>query len=161
MRFFRRDCATASKVHITAGHSTVMATVHFFGAKELAKVKRAAAELGKKEGGQSKGAEKGKGKGRMVKPPVDFEWSQNFEYQEKLMSRKDGAVAGQWAYLSFENPIFLSPDSTLIGSRLDISDPSACRIAFHGVVHRCVGAEGHEVRGGRRGGGGGEGEGKK
>lgn len=36
VRFFRGECPSQSKFHITVGHTTVMATAIFFGAKELA-----------------------------------------------------------------------------------------------------------------------------
>jgi selenocysteine-specific elongation factor len=35
VRFFRGTCLSESKVHVSVGHSTVMAKVHFFGALEL------------------------------------------------------------------------------------------------------------------------------
>jgi selenocysteine-specific elongation factor len=36
VRFFKGSCPSDSKVHVSVGHSTVMAKVHFFGALELA-----------------------------------------------------------------------------------------------------------------------------
>ena len=56
-----------------------------------------------------------------------------------MLGKKGGARNGQWAFLQFDAPVFCAADSTLIGSRLDLEEPGACRIAFHGKVDTALG----------------------
>ena len=63
----------------------------------------------------------------------------NITTEETMLGKKGGAINGQWAFLQFDSPVFCAADSTLIGSRLDLEEPGACRIAFHGKVDTALG----------------------
>ena len=118
--FFKGQCATKSKIHVSIGHSTVMASVTFFGSQELA--------MG---GGVAKGA-------ICTSFPGDDEYS----FQDGLLSAKQGAKAGQWALLEFEHPVMCPIGSLLIGSRLDTDvHAGKFRIAFFGRLVQPLGKE--------------------
>ena len=136
VRFFKRKCKSLSRVHITVGHATVMATVLFFGARELAE----GAEASLPGTASAAAALAGDSTAKKARErEVPFDWSKEFVYQDFMLGRKGGATNGQWAFLQFETPVFCAADSTLIGSRLDLEEPGACRIAFHGKVNTALG----------------------
>ena len=122
--FFKGQCQTKSKIHVSIGHSTVMATVTFFGAKELALA--------------------GLKKGEIC---ANFDAAGDFNYQDEMMSVKQGARGGQWALLEFETPIMCPMSSLLIGSRLDTDvNAGKFRIAFYGRLVQPLGEEYGVVR---------------
>lgn len=110
VRFFRAACATKSKLHVSLGHATELATCSFFGAKELG-------HLGD------------------LDPRPDFSLDDDFEFQAELAEGE----APQWALVEFGKPVLCSVGGLVIGSKLDIdvkgSSAEQCRIAFHG--HAC------------------------
>ena len=117
---FQLSCESNSKCHVTVGHATTMALVHFFGGKRIS-VAEATSEFSI----MSLSA------GKSVFPTVEFNFEEEYEYQKKLV---DGY---QWALLRFEQHVLCPPSSLVIGSRLDadVSSPT-CRIAFCGrIVH--------------------------
>ena len=148
IRFFKGACASKSRVHVTAGHSTVMATVQFFGYQEaqsqaLAVVasRGAAAAAGGGGGGESKGttstASSGGGGGNVMRnwSPKEFDASIDYCYQEALVPPKDGAKHGQYALLEFDTPLITPIGSIIIASRLDTdSSTDSCRLVFHGKI---------------------------
>ena len=124
VKYFQRECASNSKIHITIGHSTVLASVTFFGSRELNETARSA--LGKQV------------------PVVDFAQERDWEYDDAL--KAGGKAAGgpvlQWALLQFETETRCQEDSILIGSRLDLDiNSKECRIAFYGRICKALSAE--------------------
>jgi len=89
IRFFKQQCQTKSKFHITVGHSTVMGMVHFFKnleePKEKVDVKRAQFEIPKIS---------------------NFDFSKDYSFEEELyLTDEKNAFGTQFAYIFFEKPI--------------------------------------------------------
>lgn len=122
VRYFQKTCASGTKLHITVGHSTQMATVTFFGS-ESPHLKSVAA----------------KAVGKSIPQVVDFDPSAEYKYDEVL--RGGGKAVGgpflHWCFVQFDKPVLCPRGSMLIGSRLDAdvkkaSESSMCRIALYG-----------------------------
>ena len=163
VRFFRQQCKSNCKFHISIGHSTVVANVTFFGASELAD------QLGlkfKKSTNPSENEEVNVNcndkdndfvKSRESNflnmslnssyyksfPELNYNWDQQFEYQHEIID-VDGLAYGkepvQWALLEFQSNVFCPIGSLVIGSKLDIDSKDGgamahqCRLAFYGPV---------------------------
>ena len=56
IRYFRQNLLSGAKFHVSVGHTTVMATVTFFGAKEIAE--RLHGSVNKMNGGSGDGSKK-------------------------------------------------------------------------------------------------------
>jgi len=144
VRFFRGACKSNAKYHVSIGHTTIVATATFFGAQEFetAKSKSSAVE------DAAKAQESSHADGF---PSIAFDWSQQFETQDALVSTMDtsdvsqtplmyGNEALQWASLRFQQPIFCPMGSLIIGSRLDTdtredgNGAKMCRLAFYGPI---------------------------
>eukprot|EP00040_Diaphanoeca_grandis_P000625 m.16042 g.16042 ORF g.16042 m.16042 type:complete len:559 (-) comp10843_c0_seq1:245-1921(-) len=111
IRFYKDAVKTKAKFHLSVGHATVMCTATFFGSDE---------------------------------GPA-FDAQREYHYQEELYSETDGKgnvtdteqtrYKYQFAVLEFESKIGSTPDSLVIGSRLDKDINSAsCRLAFSGKM---------------------------
>ena len=87
IKFFKGCCNSKSKIHVTAGHSTVMATVQFFGWQEAQEQAKAAAQ-GSANEGESKG---GVVVPRNWSPPV-FDAGEEYCFQDALVTPKEGYV---------------------------------------------------------------------
>lgn len=159
IKYFQGD--PGLKFHVSVGHSTVMATVTFFGAKELVNVEHASSTQEAKEQKQSTNKSKkadasglhssslGGDANIAGLPYIPFDFSQHFVVQESLKdslddgeqskAKKNNKETGilNWAKLDFQIPVFCPPNSLIIGSRLDVVDNSSgsastCRLAFSG-----------------------------
>ena len=132
IKFFKGCCNSKSKIHVTAGHSTVMATVQFFGWQEAQEQAKAAAQ-GSANEGESKG---GVVVPRNWSPPV-FDAGEEYCFQDALVTPKEGAKLGQYALLEFDTPLITPIGSIIIASRLDTETTTdACRLVFHGKVRK-------------------------
>jgi len=165
IRYFKGEVASArTKVHVTVGHSTVMATAVFFGAQEIAERLAAAPEAAASGAGAaaaaaasssaSSGAATGAPRdaamaGGTAPPALPFSWDDSYAWQDALEAKvrlpagpgeaKGASVKApwQWALLELDAPVFCPDDTTVIGSRLDADESSpTCRLAFAGrLVH--------------------------
>jgi selenocysteine-specific elongation factor len=140
IKFFKGICKSKSKIHVTAGHSTVMATVQFFGWEEAQKQAAAAAAAAAAEAsnGETKG-NNSDSKGSSALPrnwsPSEFDASSDYCHQEALVTPKEGAKLGQYALLEFDTPLITPIGSIIIASRLDAdTSTNACRLVFHGKI---------------------------
>ncbi len=142
IRFFKGVCKTKSKIHVTAGHATVMATVQFFGweqAQEMALRAAGGDAAGESKGpGAGGGGGGGGGSGARVPrnwSPATFDTSAEYGFQDALVPPKAGAKHGQFALLEFETPLICPIGSIIIASRLDAdAGGDACRLVFHGKL---------------------------
>lgn len=146
IRFFKGTIESRSKLHLTVGHTTVMAEALFFGFEDAeAAVKSPASTVHLRTS--------------PTVPPLDF--SAQYLYQDQLFGPEgrpkpealslpstSGAALGpeagehadpaayrgpQWAYLHFDHPVTAPADSLVIGSRLDQDiHLNSCRLAFSG-----------------------------
>ncbi|CAJ1946014.1 unnamed protein product [Cylindrotheca closterium] len=158
--YYQHSIGDKSKVHISVGHTTVMATVNFWGAKELYEQQQQQQE--QKEGEKIDGhTALGGDADRAGLPYLKYDWDQDFIHQdgmlETLSSPSSSATTTtskqqepllHWAMIDFQTPVYCPLHSLVIGSRLDLNDqnsnkskdpmngsePSAssCRLAFCG-----------------------------
>jgi selenocysteine-specific elongation factor len=153
VRFFKGQLNSGGKFHISVGHQTVMATVTFWGAREIAmQVER------EQESQQvvSNGSAMTLGKSSLGGtadlaglPRLKFDWNQDFLHQDNYLETipladddltshvETGKGVSQqplhWARLEFLTPVYCPLDSLVIGSRLDTEvNANACRLAFSG-----------------------------
>jgi selenocysteine-specific elongation factor len=147
--YFPGDLLNGSKFHVSVGHATVMATVTFFGARELHDAGASEPDRAKEQSASSQPSTQPteintkKGKEPRLQssslggdadiaglPPVPFDFGQHFLVQEELINslengdkeaHKRAAKAGllNWAKLEFQIPVFCPSNSLIIGSRLD------------------------------------------
>eukprot|EP00286_Rhodomonas_abbreviata_P010724 CAMPEP_0181342210 /NCGR_PEP_ID=MMETSP1101-20121128/30867_1 /TAXON_ID=46948 /ORGANISM="Rhodomonas abbreviata, Strain Caron Lab Isolate" /LENGTH=567 /DNA_ID=CAMNT_0023453629 /DNA_START=171 /DNA_END=1871 /DNA_ORIENTATION=- len=117
IRFYKASFPTKRKIHITVGHTTVMATVHFFtlppsasGASPPAAETSAAASA--------------------------FDFGREYFSADELLPTSGEVPAGsQWAFVLFERPVTAPANSLLIGSVLDTDvHANKCRIVLSGRV---------------------------
>jgi selenocysteine-specific elongation factor len=154
--YFPGKLAGGNKFHISVGHSTVMATVTFWGARELMAttmesnaVENEEQQDQQEDGTVKTGNKKAKnptlrghtslgGEAEMAGlPRLSFDFDQDFLQQDELIETLDGKKDSylHWALLEFHTPVFCPLDSLVIGSRLDAVDSgssSSCRLAFSG-----------------------------
>lgn len=158
--YYPLKLSCGSKFHISVGHSTIMATVRFWGGRELQKrlanggnesSKSTTSNVtNKKNNNTDDHAVTSMSLGGNAElaglPKVSFNFDDDFVQQDELLENIDG-VAGNylhWALLDFRNtPIYCPMETLVIGSRLDLaakestatgSDVTSCRIAFSGRV---------------------------
>ncbi len=153
VRFFKGQLNSGAKFHITVGHQTVMATVTFWGAREIAKQVEKQQES---QQGSSNGNAPILGKSSLGGtadlaglPRLKFDWNQDFLHQDNYLetipasddalpsevepSNGDSQPPLHWARLEFLTPVYCPMDSLVIGSRLDTEvNSNACRLAFSG-----------------------------
>jgi selenocysteine-specific elongation factor len=154
--FFNGSLPSGSKFHISVGHTTVMATVSFWGARELAEremMMRREKETNNKSPNKKKEVVENSSLGgdadRAGLPLLDFDFDQDFLHQDGLLETLDGKNKKgakkegddsllQWALLDFQTPVYCPINSLVIGSRLDTAvdnktgAASSCRLAFSG-----------------------------
>lgn len=100
------QAASGRLYHITVGHTTVMAEVHFFGAEEMAGVSE----------------EPSDGEGTHSVPILPFSWDVAYKFQDCLVAetvlglKKPGL---QFALLMFQLPVWCQLPALALGSRLD------------------------------------------
>ncbi|GAB5365560.1 hypothetical protein AAMO2058_001068900 [Amorphochlora amoebiformis] len=148
VRLFKGEVRTNAKFHCTVGHSTVMATAHFFGneielksqgdiaKKEKNEKKEKKAAAGGKEEKKKKPKKKVPKKYQRVVYPTSFDKTKEYAWHEQLVTDSVKHPPGsQFALLRFDKPITCAIDSMVVGSKLDVStDAKLCRIAFSGKM---------------------------
>lgn len=148
-----------SKFHISVGHTTIMATATFWGAKELLEMQKNNGKLAsgaqtststttsKKNSKELVGNMALGGEADMAGlPSIPFDFDQDFLQQDKLLESLEGQEnLLHWALLDFQVPVYCPMESLVIGSRLDTVDiggasgsVSSCRLAFSGRLLRKV-----------------------
>ena len=155
VRFFKGGLNSGAKFHISVGHTTVMATVTFWGAREIAKQVQCDEEKSKDASNQAFGKSSLGGSADLAGlPRLKFDWDQDFLHQDNYLDalptsddnsewndstpeqgkRNDTALPPlHWARLEFHTPVYCPMDSLVIGSRLDSEvNANACRLAFSG-----------------------------
>jgi len=120
IRFYKQRIPSKAKVHVTVGHATVMAVVHFFG-REL--------PAGGPEG-----------------DVAGFDFGADYAHQDELFGAGSwapndaeiersgvGWPREQWALLDFETPVTCPLGSLLIAAKLDTdAHTPTCRLMFSG-----------------------------
>mmetsp|Transcript_19416 Transcript_19416/g.41482 ORF Transcript_19416/g.41482 Transcript_19416/m.41482 type:complete len:1071 (-) Transcript_19416:20-3232(-) len=149
VRFFRGGLNSGAKFHVSVGHTTVMATATFWGAREIAEqVEREDEKRMENDNSQQSMGKSSLGGSADLAglPRLKFDWNEDFVHQDnyldKLPSSSDGdetkwtdpkrkptAVRRKrddddlpplhWARLEFLTPVYCPMDSLVIGSRLD------------------------------------------
>jgi len=135
VRYYLGTADTDSKFHVTAGHSTALATATFFGAYELASKQR------RKDSSSS------------YAPTNEYRFQEHLvgalgDDPLKKKASSDGVVSSseredeeerqqeeleQYCLLRFDQKVRCQEDALVIGSRLDVdATMNACRIAFYG-----------------------------
>ncbi|KAL7517762.1 hypothetical protein ACHAWX_002657 [Stephanocyclus meneghinianus] len=158
VRFFKGALHSGAKFHISVGHTTVMATVTFWGAREIAEQADRALEIHEAEtlSSNKKSQQPALGNSSLGGsadlaglPRLKFDWNQDFLHQDdyldtlpatennseaKQQCRRDDSLPPlHWARLEFLTPVYCPMDSLVIGSRLDTEvNANACRLAFSG-----------------------------
>jgi len=153
VRFFKGQLNSGGKFHISVGHQTVMATVTFWGAREIAKqVEREQESQQMASNGNAPilGKSSLGGTADLAGlPRLKFDWNQDFLHQDNYLetipasddvlpsqgetSNGDSQPPLHWARLEFLTPVYCPMDSLVIGSRLDTEvNANACRLAFSG-----------------------------
>ena len=141
IRFFKSTVRGGSKFHVTIGHSTVMASVQFFG-------------------DVPKGGENALVDGlQNMSLDAAFDTKQEYKFCEELLTEleakqiaeESGAIDendppafAKYALLEFDQPITVPTDELYIASRFDTDiHQNTCRLAFHGRMLRHINTE-HE-----------------
>jgi len=161
VRYFKGRLVSGGKFHVSVGHSTVMATATFWGAKELKKqlsLKGSESneeKNSKKEDSNTLSSSSLGGSAEIAGlPKLKFDFDQDFVYQEEVLEslnhdddfhgnnmKKSSANDSplHWALLTFQTPVYCPLNSLIIGSRLDTDiQASSCRLAFSGrLIEKC------------------------
>ena len=152
VRFFKGQLNSGGKFHISVGHQTVMATVTFWGAREIAmQVEREqeSQQMASNGNAQILGKSSLGGTADLAGlPRLKFDWNQDFLHQDNYLetipvadddssqvetSKGETQLPLHWARLEFLTPVYCPMDSLVIGSRLDTEvNANACRLAFSG-----------------------------
>jgi selenocysteine-specific elongation factor len=136
-----------AKFHISVGHTTVMATVSFWGARELLLTQQQQKQQQQKRPSSEKedaidGSALGGDADRAGLPYLKFDWEQDFLHQDGLVEtlapetqtppsptktnnskkKEEDQSLLHWAWLDFQTPIYCPLHSLVIGSRLDAVD---------------------------------------
>lgn len=165
IRFFKNVCKSGSKFHVTVGHSTVLATVVFFGCLEIQTAlgetslsqlsvtdqihqstnkPHSSAKVGS-SGSNANSASSGSapalcGAYMHGFPTLPFKSSDEFLAQSELTGSSDlryGNEPCQWALMQFEQSVFCPLGSLVIGSKLDIDTSASAGGDSNDSVHQC------------------------
>jgi small GTP-binding protein domain len=169
VRYFRQTLNSGSKFHISVGHTTVMATVTFFGAQELLErrlhrnnINNGSGPNETLESSQHDSPEYRSGLGENADvaglPRLTFDFEEDFLQQDGYIEKiqdEDFAennsedVPLHWAIIDFQTPVYCPINSLIIGSRLDTDiQANTCRLAFSGrlIEKFNVGKDMHKIR---------------
>eukprot|EP00667_Euglena_gracilis_P006424 EG_transcript_6473 len=118
VRFFKQALKSNAKLHITVGHSTVMATVRFF-------------MLETHDG--------------VASSPTSFDVKARYRWLPELPL--EDSEAPLFAILFFEKLLVTATDATLIAAKLDADiHATQCRLVLHGcIVHAVEGEQWKEI----------------
>lgn len=148
VRYFREAARSNTKFHVSIGHTTVLATATFYGAKEMLSMARDKEEGGKER--EAKGSSLNASYQRHF-PRIPYDWDSHYEVQDELYGgetaahereheheheegseesltrtrHEHGHEPVQWALLQFQQPVYCPLGSLIIGSRLDIDTKTA------------------------------------
>ena len=169
--YYHGALKSGSKFHVSVGHTTVMATVTFWGGTELLKqteqqqVTDSAQKTNTVNGDKASASSQsyvgssslGGDAGLAGLPRIGFSFDQDFLQQDQLVESIDGHDNPlHWALLEFQVPVYCPMESLIIGSRLDITDATtggsssgdadsgnvtSCRLAFAGRLMESVNVE--------------------
>jgi len=138
VRFYPRKVPTNGKLHIMIGHTTVMATLTFFGTPLMTSRQWVSVQDG-------------------------FSFDNDYLYQEELYGVEGRPVEGeklhlgelaqkklpkvfhgpQWAYVKFDDFVLGKEGTLFLGAKLDTDlNTSTCRIALHGKILVPINGEG-------------------
>jgi len=167
VRYFKGKCLSGGKFHVSVGHSTVMATVSFWGAKELqqklASLKNDEETTNKEQDDDVELGSSSLGGSADIAglPHIEFDFNDDFIQQDEMVeslsdidddptsissetnnNHSDSSQSSpplQWAMLNFQTPVYCPLNSLIIGSRLDADvQANHCRLAFSGrLVQKC------------------------
>lgn len=162
VRYFRQSLGSGAKFHVTVGHTTVMATVTFFGVKEIAQQLKKSVDsnvgprtVDEKEppsSHSSSNEDKNVAKELVTSslggnadiaglPSLTFNFDEDFLQQDGYTEKLDVEDHGgqdedmplHWAIIDFQTPVYCPLNSLVIGSRLDTDiQANTCRLAFSG-----------------------------
>lgn len=127
IRFFKEKCKSKSKLHITIGHTTVLATLTFFAIpteqEQLDHASKKSSATPMEE----------------VKSDGDNSESLTFNFDRDYLSldeiQKKRPKGTQFVLLNLERPVTAPRQARVIGSKLDKEiTTSDCRLAFHGQL---------------------------
>lgn len=136
-----------AKFHISVGHSTVMGTVSFWGAQELAEQASNTQQQSSKldTNGKLINSSLGGDADMAGLPHLSFDFNQDFVQQDSVVEKlnsgevnDNGKPPLHWALINFQTPVYCPSDSLIIGSRLDTAvdhatgSAATCRLAFSG-----------------------------
>ncbi|KAK9906478.1 hypothetical protein WJX75_002571 [Coccomyxa subellipsoidea] len=142
VRFFSGALPSKSKVHVSLGHSTVMAEVMYFGTPDGSGHEPAAVLHSVLDR---------IGQLALNENVREFDFGAQYAYQGELhgLEGRPGASGAQpvhhgpqWALLRFSQPVTAPKDTLVIGSRFDTDvSKAACRLAFYGRLVALLRAE--------------------
>jgi len=153
VRYYRGSLASGTKFHVSVGHTTVMATVTFWGAKEIAlRLKNEGSQVSNKQIEKDTTSAKINDSEKELKssslggnadtaglPYIEFNFEEDFLHQEDYVESiedSDGEKISHplhFCSLDFQTPVYCPLNSLIIGSRLDTDIQSnTCRLAFSG-----------------------------
>jgi selenocysteine-specific elongation factor len=167
--YFPGTLAGNSKFHISVGHATIMATVSFWGAAELAAASTLSTTTNNATTSTEATTKTGKEKEVLSSsslggdadiaglPRIAFDFNHDFLQQDGLLEPDEKSRSQQpllhWALLEFQTPVYCPLHSLVIGSRLDTVDnstgsASSCRLAFSGRLMEKIDPEkeAHRIR---------------
>jgi selenocysteine-specific elongation factor len=154
--YYQNSIGDKSKVHISVGHTTVMATVTFWGAKELYEQQQSTSASNAQQESIDGHSTLGGDADLAGLPFLKYDWDQDFIHQDGMLEtlsvdpskkRNKRESPLHWAMIDFQTPVYCPLHSLVIGSRLDLNDQnsnnksstaagelsaSSCRLAFCG-----------------------------
>lgn len=141
IRFFKSAVRGGSKFHITIGHSTVMASVQFFG--DVPKSGENALVDGLQDMSLD-GAFDAKREYKFCEELLTEAEAKQMDEEAGAVDDSGPASFAKYALLEFDQPITVPTDELFIASRFDTDiHQNTCRLAFHGRMLRHVNTE-HE-----------------
>ena len=141
IRFFKSAVRGGSKFHVTIGHSTVMASVQFFG--DVPKSGENALVDGLQDMSLD-GAFDAKKEYKFCEELLTEAEAKQMAEEAGAVDDSDPASFAKYALLEFDQPITVPTDELFIASRFDTDiHQNTCRLAFHGRMLRHINTE-HE-----------------
>lgn len=132
VRFFPSSIHSRKKLHILIGHSSVMATLEFFGMPRFstrAWVQAANGDFA----WENDYIYQDELYGTEGRPISSEDWYQNSDWRLKDTQR--AFVGPQWALVKFEEQVLARPGALILGAKLDTDlDACTCRIALSGTI---------------------------
>jgi hypothetical protein len=105
--FYKGSIESKKRYHVSIGYCTVTAVVTLF-----------------KTGSSSDSFELGK----------EYEFVNELKSEKKDLTTTPQTTEQMYAVLEFDKPVFMLPNTLVIGSNLQLVEETLCRLAFHGAV---------------------------